>query len=90
MLPPIVLSEHVLRQADARGVTIDEITGAIRAGRWIRIGAGRFECRHNAPCAQSWGGTRGDTKQVRPIFAVEPSRIVVISVYGYRVRTRGR
>ena len=89
-MKPIVLPEHVLRQADARGVSVDEITRAIRAARWIRAGSGRYECRHNTPCRQAWAGARGDTKQVRPVFVVEPARIVVVSVHGYRVRTSAR
>lgn len=81
---PIVFSEHVLEYAQSRGVTLAEITAAIRTERWHRHGRDRHECRKNFPYA-----TRAfDTKQVRVLFVEEARRIVVVTAYAYFVRTR--
>jgi hypothetical protein len=85
---PIHFSENAMQQAETRGVTLDEIVDAIRTEPW-RVGrTGWFECRKNLACRSAWAGVAGDTKQVRPVFTVEPGRVVVLSVYSYRVRTK--
>jgi len=81
----IVFSEHVLAYADSRGVTLDEIIAAIRTEKWHRQIPGRVECRKNSPCPKRAGG---DTKQVRVVFFDEPTALVVVTVYGYLVRTK--
>ena len=85
---PIVFSEHVQAYAENRGVTLDEIVAAIRTEKWHLQTSGRFECRKNFAHATRWDGVRCDTKQVRAVFFDEPTAIVVVTVYGYFVRTR--
>jgi hypothetical protein len=85
---PIHFSENALRQVETRGATIDEVVQTIRTEGW-RVGRiGWLECRKSFPCRASWAGSRGDTKQVRAVFAVEPARILVVTVFTYLVRTK--
>jgi Domain of unknown function (DUF4258) len=84
---PIHFSDHVLEQMLRRGVSIDDIAGAIRTEPWRRGRTGWFECRKNVPCRRWWDGVLCDTRQVRVLFAEERDRLVVVTAYGYLVRT---
>ena len=44
---------------------------------------GRLECRKDFPYNAEWNGKHYATKQVRPVFADEPTEIVVVTVYVY-------
>lgn len=44
---------------------------------------GRLECRKSFHFNAEWNGKYYATKQVRPVFADEPSEIVVVTIYVY-------
>ena len=56
---------------------------AIRTSPWQPSELGKQECRKDFPYRKDWNGHWYATKQVRPIFAVEETEIVVITVYTY-------
>ena len=85
---PIIFSEHVLEYAQSRGVALAEIAASIRTEEWHRHGRDRYESRKNFAHCAHWGGAWYDTKQVRVVFAADRGRVVVITAYGYLVRTR--
>jgi len=60
-----------------------EILETIRTTSWKAADLGRLECRKEFPFNSDWNGKRYSTKHVRPIFAEEPDRLVVVTVYVY-------
>ena len=80
---PIRLSQHARLQLERRGTTEGEIGAAIRTAEWRTAELGRLECVREFRFNKSWNGKRYATKQVRPIFAEEPTELVVITVYVY-------
>jgi len=44
---------------------------------------GRLECHKDFPHNAEWNGKRYATKQVRPVFADQPTEVVVVTVYVY-------
>jgi hypothetical protein len=77
------LSAHARLQLGFRGTNEGEIVDAIRTAPWQVAEQGRLECRKDFPYNADWNGKRYATKQVRPIFADEPTEIVVVTVYVY-------
>jgi hypothetical protein len=80
---PIRLSAHAKLQLRFRGTNEGEVTEAIRTQPWQPAELGRLECRKDFPYNADWNGKHYATKQVRPIFADEPTEIVVVTVYVY-------
>jgi hypothetical protein len=77
------LSAHAQLQLGFRGTNEGEIIDAIRTAPWQAAEQGRLECRKDFPYNGEWNGKHYATKQVRPIFADEPTEIVVVTVYVY-------
>ncbi len=80
---PIHLSGHAKGQLEFRGATEQEVIEAIRTEPWGPAELGRLECRKNFVFNSVWNKRHYGTKQVRPIFAEESDRIVVVTVYVY-------
>lgn len=80
---PIRLSSHARTRLSFRGVTEEEVIDAIRTSEWAMASQGRRECRRNLSFESTWQGKTYATKQVRPIFVVGSSEIVVVTVYVY-------
>jgi len=80
---PILLSYHAREQCGYRGCTEREVEETIRTAPWKPAELGRMECRKAFPFNAEWNGRRYATKEIRPIFAQEPTRLVVVTVYVY-------
>ena len=80
---PIRLSGHARGRLCGRGTTEQEVIEAIQTEPWQPAERGRLECRRNFTFNVEWNGKYYATKQVRPIFADEPSKIVVVTLYVY-------
>ena len=80
---PIRLSAHAKLQLRPRGTNEAEVTETIQTQPWQPAEQGRLECRRDFPYNAEWNGKHYATKQVRPIFADEPTLIVVVTVYVY-------
>ena len=70
-------------QLDTRGATRDEVIETIQQSSWKDAELGKLECRKDFTFNQIWNKRHYSTKQVRPIFADETDKIVVITVYVY-------
>jgi hypothetical protein len=77
------LSGHARVQAARRGTAAAEIEETIRPPTWTSADGGRFECRRDIPFGGDWNGKHYETRQVRPIFVEEATKIVVVTVYVY-------
>jgi hypothetical protein len=82
-MKPIRLSAHALGYLQKRGFTVAEVEEAVCTRPWKPSELGRSECRKDFPHNAEWNGKVYATKQVRPIFAEEPTEIVVVTVYTY-------
>jgi hypothetical protein len=80
-MKPVVFSRHALDNMGDRGATREEVEQAVQLGERIPAKQGRSAFRKNFPYGAVWKGKRYETKQVMPIVAEEPTRLVVISVY---------
>ena len=80
---PIRLSGHARDQIRFRGATEAEVVEAIRRETWQSEALGRQSCRRQFRFDADWNGKQYASKQVRPIFVVEPAVIVVVTVYVY-------
>jgi hypothetical protein len=77
------LSAHARLQLGFRGTNEGEIIDAIRTAPWQGAEQGRLECRKDFPYNAEWNGKHYATRQVRPVFADEPTEVVVVTVYVY-------
>jgi hypothetical protein len=80
---PIRLTKHAREQCEERGAIETEIIEAIRSGEWEEAKNGRFMARLNLQYGRLWAGNIYPIKQVAPVFVVEESEIVVITVYTF-------
>jgi len=80
---PIVLSRHAADQCALRGTNAEEIRLAIEYGVREPARSGRWMYRYNVAYNQLWQGTNYAIKQVAPVVAEEPDRLVVITVYTF-------
>ncbi len=80
---PIRLSGHARGRLSRRGATEQEVSDTIRTEVWQPAKRGRLECRKNYDFHAEWNGEYYATKQIRPVFADEPSEIVVVTIYVY-------
>ena len=79
----IFISNHATQQLAFRGAVELEVLEAIRGADWKPAELGRLECRKDYSYEKEWNGKYYKTKQVRPIFVEEETRIVVVTVYVY-------
>jgi hypothetical protein len=79
----IRLSAHARLQIGFRGTNEGEVVDAIRTAPWQAADQGRLECHKDFPYNAEWNGNHYATKQVRPLFADEPTEIVVVTAYVY-------
>jgi hypothetical protein len=82
-MKPIRLTKHAREYLTSRGFTEAEVEEAIRTCPWQRSELERWECRKDFPFDAHWNGRHYATKQVRPIFAEEPTELVMVTVYTY-------
>ena len=74
---------HAREQCVERGATEEEVREAIQIGEWEQAKNGRRMARLNLQFGQSWGGHIYPIKQVAPVFVIEETEIVVITVYTF-------
>ena len=80
---PIRLSNHARDQMIFRGASEEDVFKTIREAVWDPAELGRLQCRKDFSFDQIWNGKHYKTKQVKPVFAEEPTAIVIITVYVY-------
>jgi hypothetical protein len=80
---PIRLTKHAAEQCQERGALEGEVQDAIRFGEWEEAKNGRTIAKWNMEYRQSWAGSFYPIKQVAPVFVIEETEIVVITVYTF-------
>lgn len=80
---PIEISRHAREQMHLRGVDESEVVDAIRAGEAETARHNRTMYRKNFQFNGTWRNRQYRVKQVAPVVAVEPDRIVVVTVYAF-------
>jgi len=68
---------------EERGVAEGEVIAAIREGEPEATRGGRTLFRKNFAFGKAWRGKHYAVKQVAPVVAVEPERMVVVTVYAF-------
>jgi hypothetical protein len=81
--PVIVLTYHARLQMIRRGATEDVVLLAVSIGQREPARRGLFLCRLDVPFGGVWRGRRYTTMQVAPVIAVQPGRVVVVTVYTF-------
>ena len=79
----ITFSQHALDNMVDRGASGEEVEAAIRTGEVSPAKKGRLSFRKNFSYNAIWKGKYYRAKQVMPIVAEEPDRLVVVTVYVY-------
>ncbi|MDO9289145.1 MAG: DUF4258 domain-containing protein [Thermodesulfovibrionales bacterium] len=82
-MKPIRLSGHAREQLVFRGTSEEEIFETIRTSPWQPAELGRLECKKDFIFEKEWNKKYYKTKQVKPVFAEEEKKIVVVTVYTY-------
>lgn len=77
----IAISDHARQQMEERGARRAEVLAAIREGEAEPARNNRAMYRRNFQFDGEWRGRRYRIKQVAPIVAEEPGRLVVVTVY---------
>jgi hypothetical protein len=77
----IKFSQHALDNMADRGASKEEVELAIRTGECFPAKKGRLSFRKNLSYNATWKGKFYQVKQVMPIVADEPERLVVVTVY---------
>ena len=80
---PIEISRHAQEQMHLRGVDRSEVIAAIRMGEAEPARHSRIMYRKNFQFNSTWRNRQYRVKQVAPVVAVEPDRIVVVTVYAF-------
>ena len=80
---PIRLTKHAIEQSRERGATEEEVREAILFGEWEEAKNGRTIAKLNVQFGKEWAGNLYPIKQVAPVFVIENSEIVVITVYTF-------
>ena len=80
---PIGFSPHAREKMLDRGATEAEVKTAIRTGSPEPARKGRLMFRKNVPFNGYWRGKHYAVKQVAPVVAEEPNRLVVVTVFVY-------
>ena len=82
-MKPVVLTRHARQRLAERGTTEEEVTQAIRDAPWVQTDKGRYAATKWYPFGQEHEGSFYAGKDVRPIFADDAERIVVVTLYVY-------
>jgi hypothetical protein len=77
----IDFSVHAIQQMSARGASQTEVEAAIRSGGAEPARKNRRLFRKNFDFGRDWRGKRYAIKQVAPLVADEPDRVVVVAVF---------
>jgi len=80
---PIEISHHARQQMHERGVDQAEVIAAIRGGQVEPARKNRAMYWKNFQFDGVWCGRRYMIKQVAPVVAKEPDRLVVVTVYAF-------
>jgi hypothetical protein len=80
---PIQISAHAREQMRERGASEDEVRAAVRSGQPEPARKGRILYRKNVQFDSVWRGRHYRIKQVAPVVAAEPDRLVVVTVYTF-------
>jgi hypothetical protein len=80
---PVVFTRHARQRLAERRTTEDEVVQALRDAPWIRTAKGRYAATKWYPFGQEHEGYFYAGKDVRAIFADEPERVVVVTLYVY-------
>jgi len=80
---PIEFSRHALDNMHDRGASTEEVEQAIMSGERAPAKKGRLSFRKNFSYTGTWKGKQYQIKQVMPIVAEEPDKLVVVTVYVY-------
>jgi hypothetical protein len=80
---PIVWTRHARQRMLERGVSEQDAIEAIRNGEREAAQRGLVLCRLNLEFRREWDGRHYAIQQVAPVIAVEPDRIVVVTVYAF-------
>ena len=78
---PIHISKHARLQMEERGAEEAEVIAAVRQGDAEPARLGRTQYRKTFVYEKSWRGHSYRLKQVAPVVAGEPDRLVVVTVY---------
>jgi len=81
--PPIEISRHARRQMKERGATDAEVLAAIREGQAEPARKDRIMYRKNFQFESVWRDRQYRIKQVAPVVAAEPDKVVVVTVYTF-------
>jgi len=79
----VEISDHARAQMAERGVDEEEVVAAVREGEVEPARGGRKMFRKNFQYGKTWRGRHYAVKQVAPVVAVEPDRVVVVTVYAF-------
>ena len=77
----VVISEHALERAAARGATQEEIGEVLLTGTPMLAKYKRFGVRKLFKVDQEWRGKRYPQKVVEVYYAIEGDAFVVVTVY---------
>lgn len=80
---PIEFSPHAREKMLDRGAAESEVKAAIRTGSPEPARKERFMFRKNFAFSNQWRGKHYAIKQVAPVVAEEPNRLVVVTVFVY-------
>ena len=88
-MKPIVFTRHAREKMAERLATETEIIQAIRETTWQPAEKRLYRASKWYPFRQEHKGTFYAGKDVEPVFAEEPYRIVVVTVYVYLNQREG-
>jgi hypothetical protein len=80
---PVEFSRHARQQMRERGAEQGEVVAAIREGQAEPARKNRTMYRKNFQFDEIWRGRHYRIKQVAPVVAEEPDRLVVVTVYTF-------
>jgi len=80
---PVEISPHAREKMLDRGAKESEVLAAVRAARCEPARKGRVLFRKNFAFQSWWRGKRYAVKQVAPLVAEEPDRLVVVTVFTF-------
>ena len=80
---PIQISQHARLQMIERGVEESEVITAVRQGDPEPARMGRTMYRKTFEFGRQWRDRVYRLKQVAPIVAKEPEKLVVVTVYSF-------
>ena len=79
----VFLSHHAQEQMRERGASREEVLAAIARGQPEPARNNRVMYRLNIAYNARWGEKTYAVKQVAPVVAEEPDRLIVVTVYAF-------